>query len=106
MLIGNSDDFVHKLVVTLRIKPRLAPVRACLVHGESSLNISRIDESSLNRLLKGPMLLMMWFSESEVNVSAATPCVMFFSEFYSITKACGGGEDDARGAGDRGLTRS
>jgi hypothetical protein len=34
-LIGNLNDFVHKLVVTLRIKPRLAPIRACLVHGES-----------------------------------------------------------------------
>ncbi len=49
----------------------------------------------------------MWFGESEANVRdvfdkarAATPCVMFFDELDSITKARGGGGGDAGGAGD------
>ena len=43
----------------------------------------------------------MWFGESEANVRdvfdkarAAAPCVMFFDELDSITKARGGGAND------------
>jgi SpoVK/Ycf46/Vps4 family AAA+-type ATPase len=70
----------------------------------SSLNISRIYESSLNHPLQGPELLTMWFGESEANVRATAPCVIFFDELDSIEKARGGGGDDAGGAGDRGST--
>ena len=48
----------------------------------------------------------MWFGESEANVRAAAPCVIFFDELDSIAKAHGGSGDDAGGAGDRGSTRS
>jgi transitional endoplasmic reticulum ATPase len=49
----------------------------------------------------------MWFSELEANIRdifdkarTAAPCVMFFDELDSITKACGGGGGDAGGTSD------
>jgi transitional endoplasmic reticulum ATPase len=70
----------------------------------SSLNISHIYESSLNHPLQGPELLTMWFSESEANVRATAPCVIFLDELDSTEKARGGGGDGAGGASDRGWT--
>ncbi|KAJ7926397.1 ATPase family associated with various cellular activities-domain-containing protein [Mycena leptocephala] len=62
--------------------------------------------------IKGPELLTVWFGESEANVRdvfdklrAAAPCVIFFDELDSITKARVGGNSDGGGAGDRVLNQ-
>ncbi|KIM74242.1 hypothetical protein PILCRDRAFT_80255 [Piloderma croceum F 1598] len=62
--------------------------------------------------IKGPELLMMWFSESEANVHkffykacASAPCVMFFDKLDLITKSCGESRGDAGGASDHVLNQ-